>query len=310
MDEEIRAALSVQQKIQLDAMQHQELRMLRDRVLHEAMIRHEIASFRQQGGILSSHQLEAVLSAQDPMQQQRRQQQQHSVQEVILVESLLRRKKTLEDHFAATNSSSGSSVTQTNTVPVADIAPAAALLEQTLLLQQLQDQEQKQRGMMMLRFPQQSCAVVDSSFAQRKQRHLLQPSFSMVAEKPLGQKASVSFQNDNVVEKMKPMVKRQPPFKKRKISAMSHQGNSFPLPSLKDKRKEDDSNNNKDPTTTTALISYQRLWGKLGNSRFQDELFRRKLAAGTVSLTGRTRSPIVLLKRETMLGSSPSPSSP
>jgi hypothetical protein len=125
----------------------------------------------------------------------------------------------------------------------------------------------------------------------------------MVSDKPL--EKSVSFQGDDVVIKngvaTKPKLivggaqsqqqQRQPPFKKRKMSAIAQNGNSFPLPPLKELKAMSITDN-------TKLISYQRLWGKLGSSPFQAELFRRKLAAGTVSLTGRTRSPIALLKRE------------
>jgi hypothetical protein len=74
--------------------------------------------------------------------------------------------------------------------------------------------------------------------------------------------------------------------RKRRLSAKS---NAFPLPSAT--RTESKLQLN------SKLTSFQRLWSKLEKTDMRDELFRRRLNAGSVPLTGRTKSAILQSKR-------------
>jgi hypothetical protein len=147
-EEELRAGLSVQQEIQLNVLHHQELQMLRDRVLHEAMIRREIASLRQQGtsGLLLSAQQEASSMQEQSMIQQLSRQsvqdegKQRTLEEALLVESLLLRKRTLDD-FAAASISTHPHRRDMSVATAAMANAAPALMEQTFLLQQLQEHQ-------------------------------------------------------------------------------------------------------------------------------------------------------------------------
>jgi hypothetical protein len=75
--------------------------------------------------------------------------------------------------------------------------------------------------------------------------------------------------------------------KQRCISA----GNSFALPSLKNKKNN----------LSCELLSYHKIWLKLEKSEMSDELFRRRLHKADIPLLGKTKS--VILQNERLGGS-------
>lgn len=85
---------------------------------------------------------------------------------------------------------------------------------------------------------------------------------------------------------------------KRKRRRLTVKGNSFLLPAIKASSKPPTV----PITTATAgiskLQSYSKMWNQLGDSKMREEIFRRRLHQGRIPLTGKTKSPIVMARKQ------------